>query len=258
MGSLSGRGVGLDKGGQSPSTRRSSGVGRCGCTGIPGAAMLSLLSWRRTQVSGDWGDTALPRVHLPLLRDSHYLGLSLVSYSQDFHIGLYFNLKTCGTIFQSPCFSFPQRHCPGAQCFAQRLHRQFLIFNGTARTEVLLLHGELLCSRFNKATLLLGSFAFALPDLELQSHKAMAIMGQMRQKSAAQHLLLTDASLLVISNRADALLGRGKHGNALPFCLPYKSVKSRINQNALILNDLWCPFAGLAAALGAQLRFKPK
>lgn len=34
--------------------------------------------------------------------------------------------------------------------------------------------------------LLLGGFAFALPDVELWSHKAMVIMGQICQKPTAQ------------------------------------------------------------------------
>lgn len=38
---------------------------------------------------------------LPPLGGSDCLGLSLVSYSQDFHMGLHLNLKTCGLIFQS-------------------------------------------------------------------------------------------------------------------------------------------------------------
>ena len=179
--------------------------------------------------------------------------------SQDFHIGLYFTLKTCGLIFQSPRFSFHQWHWPGAQCFARQRHGQFLIFDGTARAEALLLHGKLLCSCFNNAMLSLGGFAFALPDLELWSHKAMVVMGQICQKSTAQRVLLTVESLLVVSNRADALLGRGRYGNALPFCLPHnKSAKSRIKQNGLMTNDVRCPLAGLGTALVAQLRFKPK
>lgn len=39
--------------------------------------------------------------HLPPLGGSDCLGLSLASYSQDFHMGLHLNLKTCGLIFQS-------------------------------------------------------------------------------------------------------------------------------------------------------------
>lgn len=79
--------------------------------------------------------------------------------------------------------------------------------------------------------LLLGGFAFALPDLELWSHKAMVVMGQICQKSTAQRVLLTVESL-VVSNRADALLHRGRYGNALSFCLPHnKSAKSRIKRS---------------------------
>lgn len=60
-------------------------------------------------------------------------------------------------------------------------------------------------------------------------------------------MLLTVQSLLVVSKRADALLGRD--GN---------TAKSRINQNDLTRNDIWCPLAGLGTTLVAQLRFKPK
>jgi len=106
--------------------------------------------------------------------------------------------------------------------------------------------------------LLLGGFAFALPGLELWSHETMLIMGYICQKSTAQWVLLTVESL-VVSNRADALLGRGRYRNALPFCLPHnKSAKSRIKQNVLVTSDIWCPFEALRTVLGAPLRFKPK
>lgn len=148
-----------------------------GCTALKGR-------FEGTRELGHSTSECAPLEHQPLLSGSGCTGLSLVSCSQDFHISLYFNLKTCGLIFQStkkslfsPISGFGQELSPlpsnytGSFWFSTALKDRSAAI--TWRAALFLLHQ---CNAVAWRLCLCSSGLGAL------SHKATVIMGQICQK----------------------------------------------------------------------------
>lgn len=149
-GSLSGGGIGLDEGGQSPGKRKCLGLSSCGFAGIPGAAVCCALKDRGFQAVGEPGhgtcECAASHLELlPLLAGTDHPGLPLVCYSQAFHPGLYFPLRTWGVIFRSTnesLFLLPSAARARSSTLRTAAHGPVRICNGTARTEASLPRAE--------------------------------------------------------------------------------------------------------------------
>lgn len=128
-GSLSGGGIGLDEGGQSPGKRKSLGLSSCGFAGIPGAAVCCALKDRGFKRRASQ-DTALLSA-LPLTWSCCLCSLAPTTRDCPWCATAKPFTPVCISLSEpvvpfskaptSLCFSFHRRHGPGAQRSAQPL-----------------------------------------------------------------------------------------------------------------------------------------